>query len=149
MVTGMNDLLWAVDPGGDTGRALFRGGVLIACDLWDLDYQLAGWPKNCGRLVIEDQVVYPHSPVPPQDIVTAAKRAARAAQILGWHGVEWVKPRTWKGTIPKEAHQALHVPAIPPVELALLREFCRTIAPSKRHNVVDAVLLGRWALKLL
>ena len=52
-----------------------------------------------------------------------------------------VKPREWKGQVPKDVHHARLVKTLTPEEMAMID---RAAPPSLRHNVLDAVGIGRY-----
>jgi len=52
-----------------------------------------------------------------------------------------VKPREWKGQVPKDVHHARLVKTLTPKELAMVKA---AAPPSLRHNVLDAVGIGRY-----
>jgi hypothetical protein len=55
-----------------------------------------------------------------------------------------VKPREWKGQVPKDVHHARLVKTLTPEELAMVEA---SAPPSLRHNVLDAVGIGRYFFK--
>lgn len=126
---------------------------LVACGLDD--------PRTCSKHVvtsndpqadvihdvwIEDQVIYPRSPVPPQDILTLAKGAHRLAGRYDTLGVvvHFVVPFKWKGQVPKEIHHARVWAVLSDAEKEIVNKAVRGVAPSKRHNVFDAIGIGLW-----
>jgi hypothetical protein len=52
-----------------------------------------------------------------------------------------VKPREWKGQVPKDVHHARLVKTLTPEEMAMVEA---SAPPSLRHNVLDAVGIGRY-----
>ena len=77
----------------------------------------------------------------PDDLIQLAgvvgvfAQAFRATTHLG------VKPREWKGQVPKDVHHARLVKTLTPEELAMVEA---SAPPSLRHNVLDAVGIGRY-----
>lgn len=55
-----------------------------------------------------------------------------------------VKPREWKGQVPKDVH---HARLIKTLSEADLEKINTAAPPSLRHNVLDAVGIGLWWLK--
>jgi hypothetical protein len=68
-------------------------------------------------------------------VVGVFAQAFRATTHLG------VKPREWKGQVPKDVHHARLVKTLTPDELAMVEA---SAPPSLRHNVLDAVGIGRY-----
>jgi hypothetical protein len=125
--------LISIDPGEHPGWAEFRNGWLVDCgdDPWNID--------PCEHhVIIERPTVYSRSPVPPNDIVTLAIEAGRIAERFG--EVEWVLPRTWKGTVPKSIMTKRILAALTPEDFGPVPE---------DHNVIDAIGLGLWRLDRL
>jgi len=52
-----------------------------------------------------------------------------------------VKPREWKGQVPKDVHHARLVKTLTPDEMAMVE---RAAPPSLRHNVLDAIGIGKY-----
>jgi hypothetical protein len=146
-------MLVTIDPGVHSGWALWGLHGLIACGLGD--------PRSCKLhrvtsddpdvdtirdVWIERPVVYPHSPVRPNDLITLALDAGRWAGIYEACGVEahFVTPAEWKGQVPKAIHHARIWGVLSAEAQEVVEKGCRKLAPSKRHNVLDAVGLGLW-----
>lgn len=133
-------MLLAIDPGNDTGWALFENGMLIDAGLY--------FPPLDGAimdLVIERPTIYPRSKARPADIVTlainAGMHAGRASSLTSIH---WVEPRTWKGQVRKKIHHSRIVKLLSEDEKCVLRRL--GVTEGKAHNVLDAVGLGLWKL---
>lgn len=143
-----------IDPGDVTGWAKWRatrGGELIDCGLW---YTAGGGVHTSDphEVWIESPTIYPRSPVPPADVVTLARTAGEWGGRFLASGVprerlHYVEPRTWKGQVPKEIHHARMWAQLSPIEQGIVDRACRGVAPSARHNVLDAVALGLWVRK--
>jgi hypothetical protein len=141
-------MLLTIDPGTDTGWALWGpSGLelngLMGCGLSDKKF-----PLYSGTAVvwIERPVVYPRSKVPPNDLI---QLALTAGQISGWYEARgcktcYVQPADWKGQVPKAIHHRRIRAELSPAERKLLDDALATLAPSKRHNVLDAVGIGLW-----
>lgn len=142
-----------IDPGEQTGWAIWNVAGLVACGLGD--------PRTCSKHVvwddndaidqisdvwIESQVIYPRSKARPRDILKLAQDAGRWAGIYSTLGVDahFVEPAQWKGQVPKHIHHPRIWAALSAKEQELVNTGCRGLAPSKRHNVIDAVGLGLW-----
>lgn len=142
----------SIDPGAATGWAIWNLSSLVECGLGDPRLSLkhivhADHPIDVVNDVwIEWPVIYPRSKVRPNDILTLARCAAEFGggyKALGV-AVHYVEPATWKGQLPKEVHHPRVWAALRDTERALVDEACQGMAPSKRHNVLDAVGLGQW-----
>lgn len=55
-----------------------------------------------------------------------------------------IRPREWKGNVPKDVHHARLTKALDDHERLIVEE---SAPPSLRHNVLDAVGIGLWWLK--
>jgi hypothetical protein len=159
-------MILSIDPGLDTGWALWRAGRLAACGF--------GCPRVHPLHVvqprtadtdaihdvwIEDQEIYPRSPVPPNDVLALARLAhfERGLYTAVGCAVHMVLPRAWKGMTPCTCSARNPDPAacthhsrvwgkLSVHEQDLAAEALRGMAPSKRHNVLDAVGIGQWAI---
>jgi len=142
-------MLLAIDPGVDSGWALFVAGKLVACGLGDPRASEKHKAADITHVVIEQPTVYPRSPVPPNDIVTLAVNAGEWGGTYRQLGanVEYVRPRVWKGSVPKDIHHARVWAALTPAEQGVVDAAVRKVTPSKRHNVLDAVGLGAWRVR--
>lgn len=147
----------AIDPGMTTGWALWGrhasvGLVLFACGIGD--------PRTCPRHVvhsedpidvvndvwIEQPVIYPHAKPRPNDILKLAMNAAEWGGLYRALAVDvhYVEPAQWKGQVPKATHHARVWAALSDAERDVVDLGGRGVAPSKRHNMLDAVGLGLW-----
>ena len=130
----------SVDPGLKAGWASWGPFYLQDCGLVEKE-----WRIQTPLLVIERPTIYPRSPVPPDDIVALALTAGRLSAHAD--SVEWVLPRRWKGTVPKEVMAERILERLGPLERAIYDEAVTKVAPKVRHNVIDAIGLGLWYLK--
>lgn len=144
----------AIDPGNDTGWALFRSYTeIVACGLGDP--RLAPWadatPRQVGPVIIEKPVIYPNRNMKgdPNDILKLAIGVGEYKEFFQRRGsrVALVEPRSWKGSIPKDVHHARVWGELSPSAQAVVSEFAKDVAPSKRHNLLDAVALGRGSFR--
>jgi hypothetical protein len=129
--------LLALDPGNSTGWAFFVDGVLMACGACKGPSKL--FVPDVDHVVIENPQVYPRSKVNPNDLMTLARMVGRYEERFAHIPTKLVAPREWKGTIVKTVMLKRIKAAMTPGELALLGN-----CP---HDTVDAVGLGRWALR--
>lgn len=155
-------MILTIDPGNDTGWALWAHGNLGSCGLGVKIHALALHPAisvddiamfPIERVFIEWPFIYPRSPVPPNDILTLARSAAEIGGALKDRGlhVDYVEPSLWKGQTPKDVHNRrtkAKLARLSQKEQDLVRAACSAVAPSAQHNILDAVGLGLWALKL-
>lgn len=126
-----------VDPGIDTGWALFDGDTLRICGL-GLPHPLP-FLQFLEVLYIERPQVYPRSKTNPNDLITLAIQVGRIIERVGLP-TQTVLPREWKGQVPKGVMCRRITQALTPQERALLPG----LPPSKLHNVLDAVGIGLW-----
>ena len=150
----MTRRLIAIDPGETTGWASFYDRVLINCGtVVGSPPQLPGIDEGDDQLwgpvdvVIEKPVSYPMDKVDANDLITLAITVGEWKEFLGrWApGVELVKPRTWKGTVPKTIHNDRIVALLTAEEKALMPK--RPRAKTYDHNMLDAVGIGLWKLQ--
>jgi hypothetical protein len=142
----------AIDPGKRSGWAVFVDAALALAGAWPeadmLDDALPMVGIAPAVAVIELPVIYPLGlgKGDPNDLITLA---LLVGDLRGYYrraglDVALVKPRTWKGTVPKPIHNERVLGALTPDERALLPRYGR-----KRgfdHNMLDAVGLGLWQL---
>lgn len=149
-----------IDPGLDTGWGIFDGaGRLIVCGLGDprthWQHVVTRHPKVAGPTIddvwIEKPVIYPRSKARPADIMKLAVEAGRWAGIYSCLGVavHFVEPAHWKGQVPKAIHHRRVLAGLTEAEIGAVELGCKNLAPSRRHNVLDAVGLGLWARRQL
>jgi len=91
--------------------------------------------------VIEFPQVYQETPN-PNDIVKLAAGCGAYTAVLQSQGFEvsWVKPKDWKGTVPKDIMLKRILAKIDPSEYTCIEK-------PKDHNVIDAIGVGLWKLK--
>lgn len=154
--------LVAVDPATKaTGIALFDahklthvalvrgnsiGQMLIA--LSNLD-----WPPEFGIpnvVIVERPVVYPRDGIKKaKDLISVAIVGGAAALAFGcevWTETEFIEPRTWKGSVPKEIHNARVMNMLDSNEIEIIDKRLATAPPKLVHNVIDAVGIGLYKL---
>lgn len=163
--------LLAVDPGqAACGAALFIDGRLARCawvkhPMRDRTYdsesfvwmarEVASWPGlQIDDFVYELPKVYPGAKgqADPDDLLPLAVIGGVIAGRLGCVSM-FVRPREWKGTIPKPIRAAdpyqveLRVRArLDAGELAAYEAGTAGMSNSTRHNVADAVGIGLHAI---
>lgn len=148
--------LLAVDPGKLVcGAALFEDGVLYHAALLkaestaQLAWSVVDWGGKTALfepdyLVVEGQQVYRFGGSDPNDLLPLAFLAGCVAGRMSRSPLVMPKPREWKGSLKKEVFAARIVDALAPAEKAVLDSV--KCAKSLKHNVIDAVGLGLWAL---
>ncbi len=132
--------LLAIDPGVDTGWAIFMQQRLYLCGL-------GMWPQAFlyeAEAIMERPQVYPRTrPKQANDLITLAIRVGQYKERIEARGakVTLILPNKWKGSVPKPIHNQRVKDTLTPVELKILG--------AGDHNVIDAVGLGLYALNRL
>lgn len=139
-----------IDPGLDSGWALFDVTGLRACGLGDPRRHRLHVIENIDDAYIELPEIRRRGKARPNDIRTLAVNAGvwkGTYQVFGVV-VHEVPPNTWKGgPVPKEISHPKIYGALREDEKLILADAGRGIAPSKRHNIIDAVGIGLWVQK--
>ena len=144
-------MILAIDPGQDTGWALFNSSErLEGCGL--------GEPKTGDHLCIERILVEcprlrPRGEKNPNAILTLARNAGQWGGRLERLGpVEFILPNEWKGSAPKDVSHARIWAKLDDAEKGIVDDAFRAhpgrngMAPSRRHNVLDALGIGLWGV---
>jgi hypothetical protein len=139
-------VLLAIDPGQATGWALLDlAGRLLHCGLNNPPDAL----PTASRVVVERPRIYPGGRTKnPNDVLSVAINAGEWAgryQARGFK-TEYVEPQRWKGSVPKEIHHPRIFAKLLPSEQVVVADAGKGIAPSKRHNMLDAIGIGLWAV---
>lgn len=142
-------MLLAIDPGADSGWALFENSTLRKAGL--------GAPaliKNAPleKVVVERPMIYPggRQKARPRDVITLALKAGEVAGA--WRSatgcdITYHEPDEWKGgAISKDMHQPRIWAALRDEEQEILSQACKGKAAGKRHNIIDAVGIGLYAV---
>jgi hypothetical protein len=150
----MLEKLISIDPGTEqAGFARFVAGELVQAELirekgstkeqraWRVAAQLGALCPPGEALVIEHPQIYVRSPGDPDDLLALALVVGGVLTLHG--GGELVRPRTWKGQVPKKIMVNRILKHLNEEERAL----CAKIKDN--HNVLDAVGVGLWKLKRL
>ena len=61
--------------------------------------------------------------------------------------MRFVSPAAWKGQVPKKIHHPRILRSLSEVEREIVLDVLDLLPASTRHNVLDAVGIGLWALK--
>jgi hypothetical protein len=153
-------MLLAIDPGRDTGWC-FLGNLgepyVARCGLGDPPVEFLA-PGDL--VIIERPQVYRDrsSKGDPNDLITLAIQVGRYTERCEALGakVEHVLPREWKGTVDpdvlchrvtralSESERELLYTALAP--LARKPMTTEHLTSGKRHNVIDAVGIAKWAV---
>lgn len=139
-------ILLSTDPGDDFANGLFDGGRLIDATFRAMPERV---PKGFDVHAIELPVIYPHSPVPPADIVALAISAGRLAERASAPSEQWLAARRWKGSTPKHIVEQRVWEVLDPRESILLQRRLELVPRSMRHNVIEAVAIGLFTLHRL
>lgn len=93
-----------------------------------------------GRLVCEVPEVYAGKF--ERDLINLALAAGRVCALHP--SPEYVRPAAWKGSVPKRVHNARVISMLSDNERKIVYDY--PIAASLRHNLIDSVGIGLWAL---
>ena len=77
----------------------------------------------------------------PDDLIQLAGVVGVFSALVSATTYWGVKPREWKGQVPKDVHHARLVKTLSEADLKMVEV---AAPPSLRHNVLDAVGLGRY-----
>jgi hypothetical protein len=146
-------VLLTIDPGADSGWAYFSSTIEItACGLvYEPSRVWVGLPHP-QRVVIERPAIYAHGrqKARPADVITLALRAGEWAGFCRAEGLprpEYVEPAEWKGQVGKDVCHARAWARLSERERSRVDAAVRGLSPGVRHNVLDAVALGLWAVQ--
>lgn len=133
-------LLLAIDPGIDTGWAVFRDGELEGCGLGEL-------PRGTfDEAMIECPQSYPKTRENANDLITLAFMAGRLLEKVDARVKGRCHPREWKGQQSKTLNHDRIRKSLSSAEFVVLAGSMYNITVSKQHNVIDAVGIGLWAV---
>lgn len=144
-------MLLAIDPGADSGWALFFKGVLISCGLGGDPAPMPTLRADGTALdlvIVEHPVIYPNGKTAnPNDIV---KVAISAGEWMGrYDGMarerRYVVPRDWKGTLDPDICNARTKARLDDGEKQVVEDALRDVPKKKQHNVLDAIGIGLFA----
>lgn len=154
----MSAYLVSLDPGlRGSGVAWFNAqGQLVRTDYvrnpektgngpqaWTGYLRVALWEDAVWHFISEIPQVYRAgaSKGDPDDLIQLAGVVGVFSSIFRATTHLGVKPREWKGQVPKDVHHARLVKTLTPEEMAMVE---RAAPPSLRHNVLDAIGIGRY-----
>lgn len=136
----MQNELLAIDPGNDQGWAILKisDRALLRCGL--------GHPAKevFEAVFLECPQIYRNSEASPKDIIKLAVRCGIQVDRFAESPAYLVSPHDWKGSVPKKINVGRVLSRLSPAELEIYGKV--KCAAGKRHNVADAIGLGKWAL---
>lgn len=145
-------MLLAIDPGADTGWALFDScRRLQACGLGD-PVEAESVPAYPEKVLIECPRLRPRGEKNPNAILLLARGAGEYAGAFRAAEVAYLTPNDWKGSVPKDISNARTWSKLDPQEQWIVDAAFRAapgrngLAPSKRHNVLDAIGIGLFGV---
>ena len=140
-------MLVAVDPGKQAGIAVFRDKHLLSVGpaFWpdegnQPNYMLDTWKGH--SVVCEIPQNYRGSVVSTQSLLTLAFGAGYLVGRLQPSTLTLVKPRIWKGQVPKEIDHARTRRILSSSEHLALDLALAITAKSQHHNMLDAIGIG-------
>ena len=146
------------DPGGwkHAAWALFQEDRLVRCNLfrakdfvdlsWAFAHQLPSYVDECICEV--PQIYDPRRQVTrQQDLIGLAVVSGAFAQSVRADKILYVKPREWKGGVPKKIHNKRVMSTLDREELDIVDAL--NVPTSLRHNVLDSIGIGLWRLRRL
>ena len=157
--------LVAVDPSTEaTGVATFEDGKLIYVEIlrgiglgadgmiFDIVMSLRDYDSD--DVIIESPTVYRRGGKgDANDLIPVAIIAGAAACALVNHTrvlrqipIEFVEPRTWKGSVPKDIQNKRDLKKLSPEELELFHRMLRKEPRGLINNAADAVGIGLYKL---
>ncbi len=151
MPTAYPNMLLAIDPGADTGWAVFDScRRLTACGLYDGDKNLT-LPTNIEigtKVLIECPKLRPYGEKNPNSILLCARRAGEWGGRYNFCTVEYLLPNDWKGSTSKGIDHERTWSRLDVKELGIVDAYFKQahgrngLAPNRRHNVLDAIGIG-------
>jgi hypothetical protein len=153
-----------IDPSvHGTGIAIFEGGVLTRVfvndtkiiarthsygeiarralsDICKISFPWTDW------IICEVPQIYKDSPGDPNDLVAVSMVAGALCATIPALNVHTVKPKEWKGQVPKQVHHPRIWRQLVGMELAVATAAKEKYGP-RFHNAMDAIGLGLWKLR--
>ena len=145
-----------IDPGKDSGWALFEDGLLVACGLLKVTAEDATQYKALAfgmpildYCIVERPVIYPgrNQIASANNIITLALTAGAAMAYCGiraGHQV-YVEPRKWKGQRPKDVDNRRTINLLSSEERKIVGQ--SGVPETMLNNTLDAIGIGLWYLK--
>jgi len=146
----------AIDPGKDSGWALFEDGLLVGCGLLQVTSTDATQYKALAdRLLVLDVCIVERPAIYPgrkqkastTNIITLALTAGGAMAHCGRRARKkiYVEPRKWKGQRPKDVDNRRTISLLSAAEKKIVGQ--SGVGETKLNNVLDAVGIGLWYLE--
>jgi len=140
----------SIDPGDDTGWALFDSDKLVACGLGDPScnpyVQSIATSGQLESVTVERPAIN-RATKRPEDIITLALNAGQWTGVFrACCPVEFVDVVRWKSGVPKEKHQPRIKDALRPDERHMLDAMLAAFSVARGHNIVDAVGIGLFVV---
>lgn len=138
--------LIAVDPGNMAGVAVFKDARLVNVELVVEAVQRCWvWKGPFGLpVVVEVPEKYEGSRIDTARLMTLTFTAGYIASSMRPEQVFKVLPKDWKGQRPKHVDNKHTMRLLSDQECHILE--AARIPAGQRHNVVDAIGIGLWAL---
>ncbi len=158
-------MLLAIDPGQDSGWALFNAERRLAiCGLGLATLGTMRLLRALSEVIIECEQLHGRSEKNPNSILLMARNAGE------WFGrcseycenVRYIRVADWKGSTPKDINHRRTLEKLDPSELKALVIGCKDLSPrsaaidaairkglttsDKRQNVLDAIGIGLWGV---
>lgn len=142
-------MILAIDPGLCTGWAeVAHNGKLFACGATHDLFVDRGAAATPDYVVIERPQVYraAASKGDPNDLITLAIQVGEYKQFFERRGarVVFYRPSEWKGQLPKKVHHRRVWDVLDDVERSIVGVAGDRVPAGDRHNLMDAVALGKW-----
>jgi hypothetical protein len=138
--------LVAIDPGENSGIAVFHFSRLVRCECGNPDtYPTLRPAPMPGPWFLQIEIpLYSDQTIgkDPQALIKLAINAGRWIEKMHAPIVRTVYPSQWKGQVPKKIHNGRVLAKLDQAELSLIPKLPET----KLHNVIDAIGLGLFAL---
>ena len=139
-----------IDPGTKAmGWALWDENKMTLCGLargktWTS--AVTAMPKlKVDKLIIEDQQIYRTSRIDAHSLLAVARVVGAAVAYYDFCPHLLVKPREWKGQLTKEICNQRTLARLTEEERSLIS--AALCPPSLKHNVLDAIGIGLWAIR--
>ena len=142
--------MMSVDPGTkETGWAAWEDGAMVLCGLargrnW-IQTVRAIPQIQVNDLWLEDQQIYRNSGVDAHSLLAVSRVVGAVAFHVPAKKIELVRPAVWKGQVPKEICNRRTFSRLTPREKILIE--LANCPESLKHNLLDAVGIGLWAIK--
>jgi hypothetical protein len=144
-------ILTAVDPGKWLfALARFDGGLLVEAELRRYTKYVECRVAPCDRLVCEWPTVYPGSRAEdPNDLLPLTACVGAVAALTQASSFSTLAPREWTSGRPKDVNHRRILKRLSPAEQGVLDAGLAPVEKNLRHNVLDAVGIGLYALDRL